>query len=104
LSRLASLLGWKVSLQGRKLYFIPKVINKGDALEFVCNHCGGQVIAGSGDSLLDLDFLKHCRYQLVPDHGELISDPGIVIPSSISVTKNRGIFAGEEILGQFLSL
>lgn len=95
--------GWNVSLQGRKLYLIPKVINKGDALEFVCSQKGARAIAGSGDSILDLDFLAHCRYRFVPNHGELVQDPSNMIPE-IFVTKNRGILAGEEILNHYLSL
>lgn len=104
LSTLLAPLGWNVSLQGRKLYFIPKVINKGDALKFVCSHSGENVLAGSGDSVLDFDFLKHCHHCFVPKHSELVSDPDIDIPQGMSITKNDGVLAGEEILNQYLLL
>jgi hydroxymethylpyrimidine pyrophosphatase-like HAD family hydrolase len=104
LSTLLARFGWNVSLQGRKLYFIPKVINKGDALEYVCSHSGGSALAGSGDSILDLDFLKHCRYGFIPNHSELVQDPDIDIPQRMCVTKNNGVLAGEEILNQYLLL
>lgn len=103
LSSLLAPYGWIVSLQGRKLYFIPKTINKGDALQFVCSYSGAKVVAGSGDSILDLDFLKYCRYRFVPKHGELISDSNHVF-KDFFITKNHGILAGEEILNQFLLL
>lgn len=95
--------GWNVSLQGRKLYFIPKVINKGDALAYICSHHGESALAGSGDSILDWDFLKHCRYRIVPNHGELASDLSNFSCPGVSVTKNGGVLAGEEILNSFLS-
>lgn len=104
LSTLLAPFGWNVSLQGRKLYFIPKVINKGDALEFVCSHSGEIAFAGSGDSILDLDFLNHCRYCFIPNHSELVHDPYIDTPSGMSVTKKHGVLAGEEILKQYLLL
>jgi hydroxymethylpyrimidine pyrophosphatase-like HAD family hydrolase len=104
LSTLLAPFGWNVSLQGRKLYFIPKVINKGDALEFVCRHSGEIAFAGSGDSMLDLDFLKSCRYCFIPNHSELVHDPCIETPLGMSVTKNNGVLAGEEILNRYLLL
>jgi hydroxymethylpyrimidine pyrophosphatase-like HAD family hydrolase len=96
--------GWNVSLQGRKLYFIPMAINKGDALRFVCSHSGECALAGSGDSILDLDFLKHCHHCFIPNHSELVSDPDIDIPQGMRVTKSHGVLAGEEILNQYLLL
>jgi hydroxymethylpyrimidine pyrophosphatase-like HAD family hydrolase len=93
--------GWRISLQGRKLYFIPKAINKGTALEYICNTERLKVITGAGDSNLDWDFLKHCPNRHVPIHGELASNDFI---TSCSVTKNSGILAGEEILQESLSL
>lgn len=93
--------GWRVSLQGRKLYFIPRAINKGDALKFICEKEGQSAEVGAGDSVLDWDFLKNCKHRLVPLHGELVRENGI---TDFSVTKKRGILAGEEILHQCLLL
>jgi hydroxymethylpyrimidine pyrophosphatase-like HAD family hydrolase len=91
--------GWKVSLQGRKLYFIPNAISKGKALEFICNREGMEAMAGAGDSILDWDFLKNCRYRFVPRHGELLKVKG---PADITLTNQLGVCAGEEILQLFL--
>ncbi len=93
--------GWRVSLQGRKLYFIPNAISKGAALSFISHRLGMNVAAGAGDSILDWDFLKYCKYRFVPRHGELAA-----IRSELkrNLTKNIGVQAGEEILQQFLKL
>jgi hydroxymethylpyrimidine pyrophosphatase-like HAD family hydrolase len=91
--------GWKLSLQGRKLYFIPTEISKGKALEFICNREGMEAMAGAGDSVLDWDFLKNCRYRFVPSHGELLKVKG---PADITLTNQLGVAAGEEILQHFL--
>jgi hydroxymethylpyrimidine pyrophosphatase-like HAD family hydrolase len=93
--------GWRISLQGRKLYFIPRAISKGKALEFICGREGQKAFAGAGDSLLDLDFLKLCQYRFVPLHGEL---KGVSENWGLMVTRNSGVAAGEEILQQFLHL
>lgn len=98
---LASKFGWRISLQGRKFYFIPNVISKGTALEFICKREGMEAFAGAGDSNLDLDFLQNCRYRYVPKHGELAN---VSENFSLTFTKNKGPLAGEEILHQFLSL
>ncbi|MEH7500518.1 hypothetical protein V7152_00530 [Neobacillus drentensis] len=93
--------GWRISIQGRKLYFIPRAISKGDALEFISKREGMEVIAGAGDSILDWDFLKNCQYRFVPAHGELARVSGT---SNYTLTKNYGVDAGEEIIQQFLQL
>ncbi|MFL6558755.1 MAG: hypothetical protein ACJ8MO_21885, partial [Bacillus sp. (in: firmicutes)] len=93
--------GWRISLQGRKLYFIPRAISKGDALDFICKREGMEVIAGAGDSILDWDFLKNCHYRFVPAHGELAR---VSATSNYSLTENHGVGAGEEILQEFLKL
>ncbi|ETI68448.1 hypothetical protein [Neobacillus vireti] len=93
--------GWRISLQGRKLYFIPRAISKGDALEFICKLEGTKAIAGAGDSILDWDFLQNCQYRFVPRHGELTN---LENTNGLTFTLNKGVDAGEEILHQFLKL
>jgi hydroxymethylpyrimidine pyrophosphatase-like HAD family hydrolase len=101
ISDLAGLNGWRISVQGRKFYFIPKAISKGVALEFISKREGMEVFAGAGDSMLDWDFLKTCHFRFVPAHGELarVSDT-----SHYTLTQNTGVAAGEEIIHQFLRL
>jgi hydroxymethylpyrimidine pyrophosphatase-like HAD family hydrolase len=101
LHELVAKAGWRISLQGKKLYFIPKAISKGAALEFICKREGLSAIAGAGDSILDWDFLQHCKYRFVPGHGELAS---VRDHKDYILAENSGPAAGEEILKQFLKL
>jgi hydroxymethylpyrimidine pyrophosphatase-like HAD family hydrolase len=89
-------LGWRISLQGRKLYFMPIPVCKGEAVKFISQREGAEKLAGAGDSILDYDFLKVCQHAFVPDHGEL----SLEAPQDFSfrLSENRGILAGEEIL------
>lgn len=93
--------GWRMFLQGRKLYFIPRAISKGKALEFICEREGQKALAGAGDSLLDLDFLRLCQYRFVPLHSEL---RGVSKNWALMFTTNSGVNAGEEILQKFIQL
>lgn len=101
LQTLAAEHGWRISLQGRKLYFIPKAINKGDALEFICQRVGMKAVAGAGDSILDWDFLQYCDERFVPKHGELANMSEM---DSCTLVEQSGIKAGEEIVQKFLNL
>lgn len=93
--RAASSYGWRISYQGRKLYFMPNPISKGEAVSFVKEREGIHTLIGAGDSLLDEDFLVKCDHSFIPAHGELAGDHGLMTYIS---TKNRGAYAGEEIL------
>ncbi|MEH7418197.1 hypothetical protein V7266_23290 [Neobacillus drentensis] len=102
---LAANLGWRISLQGRKLYFIPQAISKGNALNFICQLEGVKTVAGAGDSILDWDFLKNCQHRFVPNHGELAKHLAYVSGGCNSIlTINKGVRAGEEIIQHFYQL
>lgn len=87
--------GWRVSIQGRKLYLMPKPVCKGEAVMFIKEREGINTLFGAGDSLLDYDFLKVCDYPLVPSHGELVKEK---IIEHFLITEKWGVQAGEEIL------
>lgn len=93
--RAASAYGWRVSYQGRKLYFMPNPISKGEAVSFIKEREGINTVIGAGDSLLDEDFLVNCDHSFIPAHGELAGDNGLL--SYIS-TEQQGAYAGQEIL------
>ena len=102
---LAAKSGWRISLQGRKLYFIPQAISKGNALDFICQLEGVKTVAGAGDSILDWDFLKNCQHRFVPNHGELAKHLVNVSGGRTSIlTMNSGVRAGEEIIQYFYQL
>ncbi|WP_264738318.1 HAD family hydrolase [Cytobacillus firmus] len=99
--RLTESYGWRISLQGRKLYFMPNPICKGEAVKFIKNREGINNVFGAGDSVLDHDFLKFCDFPYVPNHGELAANLSLSHPFLIS--KNIGAAAGEEILNDILN-
>lgn len=91
--------GWNLSLQGRKLYLVPKVCNKKDAVQYVMEKEGEGRLIASGDSLLDLCFLSAAQYAIAPAHGELFerteSEQDM---EHIRFTASAGIASSEEIL------
>ncbi|KON87510.1 hypothetical protein AF332_12175 [Sporosarcina globispora] len=99
--RLAESFGWRISHQGRKLYFIPNPICKGEAVKFIKDREGINKVFGAGDSVLDHDFLKICDYPYVPNHGELAANKSLSHPYLIS--NNAGAEAGEEILNDIFN-
>ncbi|MED4226772.1 hypothetical protein [Neobacillus cucumis] len=105
IEHLADKYGWRTSLQGRKLYLVPKAISKGNALNQICNLEGLYAFAGAGDSMLDWDFLKDCQYRFVPNHGELARQLMSVSGEEYSmVTTTSGVKAGEEIIQKVYKL
>ena len=92
--------GWRVSHQGRKLYIIPKVINKAIAVEYLRKKIGCSTVIAAGDSLLDYDMIKNSEISYIPQNGELIkyiNNENINISNAKFIEK-AGIMAGEEIL------
>lgn len=94
--------GWRVSLQGRKMYFMPKPICKGEAVKFIKEREGISNVYGAGDSLLDHDFLKACDFPYVPSHGELANEHLLLQKMQYTFTKEKGVKAGEEILANIM--
>lgn len=99
--RMASAYGWRVSYQGRKLYFMPNPISKGEAVTFVKEREGISTLIGAGDSLLDEDFLVKCDHSFIPAHGELAQQNGLMTYIN---TEQQGAFAGEEILSKIRAI
>jgi hypothetical protein len=91
---------WKISLQGRKLYIVPEVVNKWDAVMYIRDLIKEKVVIAAGDSLLDLCMLEAANYAIAPCHGEIWDSycSGMLPDSSIQFTNQAGIFAAQEIL------
>ncbi|PRY17408.1 HAD family hydrolase [Kineococcus rhizosphaerae] len=87
--------GYAVSLQGRKLYAVPRPLTKSAAVAEVVTRCGAEGFVAAGDSLLDVDLLLAAQSARRPRHGELLrtgwQDPGV------ELTDAAGAAAGEEI-------
>lgn len=93
---------WDLSIQGRKIYFIPRVLQKSKALKYLGNKIGKKLFAGAGDSFLDLSFLKIVKYPIIPRHGELINKYSHLL-GNINITKDDGIYASDELLTEILN-
>lgn len=85
--------GWQLSLQDRKLYFIPKVLTKWVAVHYLCEVLGMDDIFTAGDSMLDYELIVNATHGIAPLHGEVVE----TYPS-ISHTAVAGIKASEEIV------
>jgi hypothetical protein len=92
--------GWTVSLQGRKIYAVPKPLTKSAAMREVARRTGAALTLAAGDSLLDADLLLAADKGWRPGHGEL-ADAAWTAPA-ISALPERGVLAGERILREFL--
>lgn len=88
--------GWQVSLQGRKLYWVPTTLTKSAALAEVHRRVGGQQIYAAGDSLLDADLLEAADRGILARHGELFGSGWSA--DHVQVTGHQGIRAGAEIV------
>ncbi|GAA2276272.1 hypothetical protein GCM10010145_39120 [Streptomyces ruber] len=93
--------GWTVSLQGRKLYAVPKPLTKSAAMREVARRTGARLALAAGDSLLDADLLLAADRGWRPGHGEL-ADSGWAAPT-VTPLPERGVAAGERIVREFLS-
>lgn len=91
--------GWETSIQGRKVYLVPRVVNKRDALLHLQELEGKEIRIASGDSLLDRCMLDIAAHAIAPRHGELYrehqADP---IEQNYLFTNRSGILAAVEIL------
>jgi hydroxymethylpyrimidine pyrophosphatase-like HAD family hydrolase len=92
-------LGWKVSLQGRKLYVVPEAVNKSDAIIHVRRTVRSEPMVASGDSLLDKSLLASADYAIAPCHGEIFAEQEAgLVNLEYPFTKQSGVFAGDEIM------
>lgn len=94
--------GWSVSLQGRKVYLVPKPLTKSAAVAEVARRTGAEQVIAAGDSLLDAELLLAADQALRPGHGEL-ADAGWSAPH-VTPLAQRGVTAGEEILRRVLTM
>nr|WP_202508400.1 HAD family hydrolase [Streptomyces sp. SID1046] len=91
--------GWTVSLQGRKIYAVPRPLTKSAAMREVARRTGATTTLAAGDSLLDADLLLAADAGWRPGHGEL-ADAAWTAPS-VTALATAGVLAGEEIVRAF---
>jgi hypothetical protein len=88
--------GWAVSLQGRKVYAVPRPLTKSAAALEIRERVGAGLLLAAGDSLLDADLLDVADAAIRPAHGEL-AEAGFT-RDHLTVTSTTGVRAGEEVL------
>jgi hypothetical protein len=91
--------GWRLSIQGRKLYAVPEHLGKAAAVGEVARRTGAATVLAAGDSLLDADLLAAADVSFRPAHGELHDTDA---PADV-VTRTSGLAAGEELLRTVLT-
>ncbi|GGZ73572.1 HAD family hydrolase [Streptomyces subrutilus] len=91
--------GWTVSLQGRKIYAVPRPLTKSAAMREIARRTGAATTLAAGDSLLDADLLLAADLGWRPGHGEL-ADAAWEAPS-VTALHTAGVLAGEEIVRSF---
>ena len=92
-------LGWRVSLQGRKLYAVPEAVSKSAAIEHVRRTVRNEPMVASGDSLLDKCLLDAADYAIAPCHGEIyVEHQQGEGEGRYLFTTCAGVFASDEIL------
>lgn len=91
---------WDISLQSKKLYIVPKCVNKWDALLYIKEKENKSKIISAGDSYLDYPILINADYPICAAHGELkyLMKNNEIEQGHISITKESGIKASEEII------
>ena len=90
-----------MSLQGRKLYVVPRPLRKSRGLAEVRRRTGSTFTAAAGDSLLDTDLLTSVDAPVRPRHGEL-DDLDWTCPG-LQVTTASGVLGGREVCARLLA-
>jgi hypothetical protein len=93
--------GWTVSVQGRKLYCVPRLLTKSAAVEEVRRRAGAARMVAAGDSLLDAELLAAADIAVRPAHGEL--EEARWNAPHLMVTAARGVLGGEEVVVRLLA-
>ena len=94
--------GWGVSVQGRKVYCVPRPLTKSSAAREVMRRTGADHLVAAGDSLLDAELLAVADHAVRPAQGEL-ADEAWTTPG-LHVTSAPGVVGGEELVGWLLDL
>lgn len=94
--------GWGVSVQGRKVYCVPRPLTKSSAAREVMRRTGADHLVAAGDSLLDSELLAGADRAVRPTQGEL-ADEQWTTPG-LHITSAPGVLGGEELVEWLLGL
>jgi len=102
LAEAADRLGWQASVQGRKVYVVPRDATKATALAHLGSAYGLEVVGAAGDSILDAGMLAAVARAWVPKGSEL--HRALLHPGHATVTAGEGLVGGAEIVAGFSAL
>jgi predicted kinase len=91
--------GWRVSVQGRKIYAIPNPLTKERAMLAVARRVDADRIVAAGDGALDAGFLAAADAGIRPPHGELASLGWM--HAGVEVSDRPGVLAADDITSWF---
>ena len=92
-------LEWTFTLQGLKLYIIPKEISKENALSFLQDYLKEEFLITSGDGKLDAGFLSLGDIKMIPKNSEVYQ---LIDNKDGYMIVNQGIEGAEDILSVVL--
>ncbi|GGL97327.1 HAD family hydrolase [Nakamurella endophytica] len=90
---------WSVSMQGRKIYAIPRSLSKESAVREVARRAGTDRTVAAGDGALDAGVLVAADRSIRPPHGELDAT-GWAHPG-VEVSGRAGVLAADDITAWF---
>lgn len=91
--------GWRVSVQGRKIYAIPNPLTKERAMLAVARRLEADRIVAAGDGALDAGFLATADAGIRPPHGELAAVNWL--HPTVEVSPRPGVLAADDITSWF---
>jgi hydroxymethylpyrimidine pyrophosphatase-like HAD family hydrolase len=90
---------WAFTLQGLKLYIMPKEVSKENALTFLKNYLNENYVVTAGDGKLDKNFLDLGDRRFVPEQSEVL---GYVSNVDNYELVSHGMIGVEEIFQKLL--
>lgn len=91
--------GWRVSVQGRKIYAIPNPLTKERAMLAVARRAEVDRVVAAGDGALDAGFLSAADAGIRPPHGELAALGWQ--HTGVEVSPRPGVLAADDITSWF---
>lgn len=90
--------GWRIDVNGRKIYLYPDCIRKWEALRYIKANYLNEKIVAAGDSLFDSEMIHQAEFGIVPKGASV--EP--VCEKNICRTHQEGLGAAEDILSYAL--
>lgn len=90
---------WNIYLSGRKIYFIPEIIRKEVAINFLLQYLKEENYSALGDSIMDLNMLEFSRKAFIPRNSYLMD---YKFKNEKYISEKAGLASVEEILEEIL--